>query len=159
MEQYLVHYGTKGQKWGIRNYENLDGTLTEEGKKRYAKYQGKIERKNRQIEKAQTKLDKLNKKNAEKIARLKSKSAKYRNKAYNGRFVNDKKAAELEVKARKADAKADKLQAKANTQQAKIDKAKAYVHNYEKKLNQISPNSVEKGKSLVDSYIEKNDRK
>ena len=21
---YLIHYGTKGQKWGIRNYQNAD---------------------------------------------------------------------------------------------------------------------------------------
>lgn len=31
----LYHYGIKGQKWGIRRYQNPDGTLTEEGKKRY----------------------------------------------------------------------------------------------------------------------------
>lgn len=33
--QELKHYGIKGQKWGIRRYENPDGTLTEAGKKRY----------------------------------------------------------------------------------------------------------------------------
>lgn len=33
---YLMHYGVKGMKWGIRNYQNADGTLTEAGKKRYA---------------------------------------------------------------------------------------------------------------------------
>ena len=32
----LLHYGIKGQKWGIRRYQNEDGTLTEAGKKRYA---------------------------------------------------------------------------------------------------------------------------
>jgi hypothetical protein len=31
----LYHYGIKGQKWGIRRYQNEDGTLTPEGKKRY----------------------------------------------------------------------------------------------------------------------------
>lgn len=31
----LYHYGIKGQKWGIRNYQNSDGTLTEAGKARY----------------------------------------------------------------------------------------------------------------------------
>lgn len=30
----LYHYGTKGQKWGRRRYQNPDGTWTEEGKKR-----------------------------------------------------------------------------------------------------------------------------
>ena len=29
----LYHYGVKGQKWGIRRYQNPDGSLTEEGKK------------------------------------------------------------------------------------------------------------------------------
>ena len=31
----LYHYGVKGQKWGIRRYQNPNGTLTEEGKIRY----------------------------------------------------------------------------------------------------------------------------
>ena len=31
----LYHHGIKGQKWGIRRYQNEDGTLTEAGKARY----------------------------------------------------------------------------------------------------------------------------
>lgn len=34
---YLVHYGTKGQKWGVRRFQNDDGTLTPAGKERYGK--------------------------------------------------------------------------------------------------------------------------
>ncbi len=30
-----MHHGIKGQKWGVRRFENEDGTLTPEGKKRY----------------------------------------------------------------------------------------------------------------------------
>jgi hypothetical protein len=30
----LYHYGIKGQKWGVRRYQNSDGTLTSAGKKR-----------------------------------------------------------------------------------------------------------------------------
>lgn len=33
----LMHWGKKGQKWGVRRYQNPDGTLTEAGKKRYAR--------------------------------------------------------------------------------------------------------------------------
>jgi len=35
--QWLAHFGIKGQKWGVRRYQNPDGSLTEEGKKRYDK--------------------------------------------------------------------------------------------------------------------------
>lgn len=31
----LYHYGTKGMKWGVRRYQNKDGSLTPAGKKRY----------------------------------------------------------------------------------------------------------------------------
>lgn len=31
----LYHHGIKGQKWGIRRFQNEDGSLTEAGKKRY----------------------------------------------------------------------------------------------------------------------------
>ena len=30
----ISHYGVLGQKWGIRRYQNKDGSLTEEGRKR-----------------------------------------------------------------------------------------------------------------------------
>lgn len=32
---YLAHYGIKGQSWGVRRFQNEDGTLTDEGKARY----------------------------------------------------------------------------------------------------------------------------
>lgn len=35
MNNFLRHYGIKGQSWGIRRFQNEDGTLTEEGKRRY----------------------------------------------------------------------------------------------------------------------------
>lgn len=34
---YLQHYGVKGMKWGVRRYQNKDGSLTPAGKKRALK--------------------------------------------------------------------------------------------------------------------------
>lgn len=34
----LMHFGILGQKWGIRRYQNPDGSLTPEGKERYRKF-------------------------------------------------------------------------------------------------------------------------
>jgi hypothetical protein len=34
----LYHHGIKGQKWGVRRFQNPDGTLTAAGKKRYLAY-------------------------------------------------------------------------------------------------------------------------
>ena len=30
----LQHFGVKGMKWGVRRYQNEDGTLTDLGKKK-----------------------------------------------------------------------------------------------------------------------------
>lgn len=35
MAEYLAHYGTKGMRWGVRRYQNPDGTLTDEGRRHY----------------------------------------------------------------------------------------------------------------------------
>lgn len=61
-EDYLMHYGIKGMKWGVRRYQNADGTLTAKGEKRLAKneaYRDKL------VKKAQKKADKNKSKAAE----------------------------------------------------------------------------------------------
>ena len=36
---YLAHHGIKGQKWGVRRFQNEDGSLTDEGLRRYGHMQ------------------------------------------------------------------------------------------------------------------------
>lgn len=38
---YLAHHGVKGMKWGVRRYQNKDGSLTAAGKKKAAKKERK----------------------------------------------------------------------------------------------------------------------
>lgn len=68
----LYHHGTKGMKWGIRRYQNKDGSLTTAGKKRYAQEEAKLKERERVVknrERVHAKLSKIESKNAELKAR------------------------------------------------------------------------------------------
>lgn len=68
----LYHHGTKGMKWGIRRYQNKDGSLTPAGKKRRAAEESKLKERERIIkgqEKARASRAKLDAKKAELDAR------------------------------------------------------------------------------------------
>lgn len=42
-EDSLAHYGIKGMKWGVRRYQNKDGSYTSAGKKRRRQYSSDYE--------------------------------------------------------------------------------------------------------------------
>lgn len=46
-DTYLEHHGIKGQKWGVRRFQNADGSLTSAGKKRYLDKDGNVNAKGR----------------------------------------------------------------------------------------------------------------
>ena len=68
---YLAHHGIKGQKWGVRRFQNPDGTLTDEGRKRYLNSDGSLTKKGeKQYEKAKTELTKYGDKSFSDISAL-----------------------------------------------------------------------------------------
>jgi predicted transcriptional regulator len=40
MSNDLQHHGIKGMRWGVRRFQNSDGSLTPAGRKRYSDYDG-----------------------------------------------------------------------------------------------------------------------
>lgn len=69
----MIHSGIIGMKWGVRRYQNPDGTLTEAGKKRYAKLldkQSKHNKKKMNLDKKITDKTKLSEAEQKKRAEI-----------------------------------------------------------------------------------------
>lgn len=74
-EEYLAHHGTKGQRWGVRRFQNSDGSLTAAGKLRYSVGNGVRSISKKVDPKSAAKLKKSQAKETAKLERLKIKEA------------------------------------------------------------------------------------
>ena len=169
---YLAHHGVKGQRWGVRRFQNPDGSLTEKGKRRMKTLQGKSD-------KLDAKKAKLNSpKNMVKLSQYKSLSSDrhaaanqhkadedfYRNKASyaltnHGAKVATKKADKAHTKyvqeAKKA-AEYDDYITKHQNKEAKIDRKKIKV---ESKLNPLKEIDAEYARSLAEKVDKRKGKK
>ena len=77
----LYHHGILGQKWGVRRYQNADGSYTSAGEKRYAKmnkYRDKyVDKARRKKESFQRELD-YNKQGLENLKKYGKQSKEYK---------------------------------------------------------------------------------
>ena len=169
---YLAHHGIKGQRWGVRRFQNPDGSLTEKGKRRMQTLQGKSD-------KLDAKKAKLNSpKNMVKLSQYKSLSADrhaaanrhkadedfYRNKASyalnnHGSKVATKNADKAHTKyvreAKKA-AEYDDYITKHQNKEAKIDRKKIKVDS---KLTPLKEIDAEYARSLAEKVDKRKDKK
>lgn len=72
-KDYIAHHGIEGQRWGVRRFQNEDGTLTEAGKRRYRQLGESISRNTAKAEQYAYK----NTKAETRRVRLEGKAAKY----------------------------------------------------------------------------------
>lgn len=103
----LYHHGIKGQKWGVRRYQNPDGSLTDAGRKRQAKKYAK-------------ELNKLDDEAVGHISRYMRYDAKVRNLSKKGSKVIDKY---LDGDDNMSDKQVAKTAAKVKAIEKKIDDA------------------------------------
>lgn len=143
----LQHHGVRGQKWGVRRYQNSDGTLTEAGKKRYAKELAKAEAEKKILKsraRTQAKIDKLNamrKENEEQREALDSKGLRFRPKSAKPKPVKEEKPKKKTI----ADLSDEELQARINRMRLEND--------YRKLVADLSPQKVSAGEKFFKEQI------
>lgn len=113
-DESLCHHGIKGQKWGIRRFQNEDGSLTKAGQNRYGdtkpKEYGKIESAIRYGH-----FGSNSKKNEKRVEKLEAKKRLYNYRSKHtilGKDTNDKQKAKWQEKAKDVDAKIKAQKAK-----------------------------------------------
>ncbi len=168
----LYHYGTPRMQWGIRKYQNYDGTLTEAGKLRYRKYsdayKNKAEKTKKKLEKAESNLSNATERGREleyEKARLEN-SAKDIDRKYE-KEINEKPrlwgaAYRYYQPSERLQKKAAKIEARLDSVRYEENKVKIYKYKYENKVDRLmrkigkyEANSVLYG-DLSDKGISKN---
>lgn len=143
----LAHWGIFGMKWGVRRYQNKDGSLTPAGRKRYAAEEDALKKRERVIrnrERVAARKAKIDSKKAELDAREKTLND----------FDNKEKNKNKPVKATPAKKKtvADMTDEELRNETTRMRLETDY-HNAKKSLATAAPEDVKSGKKFVDGLM------
>lgn len=134
----LTHWGIKGMRWGVRRYQNGDGSLTTAGKKRYASEVKALKEKERNLQKRQAAKDKIDVLNARRKA-LNEWEDELNGKRTPSRPLRKKTASEMTME--ELLARTSRMQAEAN------------YYNAQKNLATANPKKVSAGQRFVSSLV------
>ena len=138
----LYHWGITGMKWGVRRYQNKDGSLTVAGKKRYKAAEEELKAREKVIrntERARAKQAKLDAKKAELDAREKALQEDAKRKSNVPRQKTAKEMTDDELKERTARLNLEKNYNEAvknTTPEVKVGRGKRFVDTFADKLTE-----------------------
>ena len=138
----LIHYGIKGQKWGIRRFQNSDGSLTSAGRKRYSDsggIRGVVSKVKNSVEK---------RKASSKASTAKKKATKEEEKETKEKESLEKKKERI-LKSRSA----KELYENADLFTSQELQSAYNRLTLEKNISSLVPKEVDKGKQFVDSAL------
>lgn len=152
---YLEHAGVKGMRWGVRRYQNKDGTLTPAGKKRYNRELEKVKQEQKVIknkQRTQAKIDKLEKMKQEVEESKKALNSKTENsnkpaKASKTKSVKDMSDEELSNAVRRLQLE----QQYSNLSPKHVSAGKKFASTLGKDI--LAPAAVDIGKQIAKSAI------
>ena len=152
----LTHHGVKGQRWGVRRYQNKDGSLTPAGKKRYGvdaiSTDGSAKK---AYDNAKTRLTEaaINKKEANAVySQTINDSFKLGNQFGVKKKIYDKKIVETAEASKKADDEYKKVSKEAKKE---IKATRVLAKLEEKKVKQLYKEDAMKGESFVGKVLTK----
>lgn len=148
----LYHHGIKGMKWGIRRFQNKDGSLTKAGKKRYDAEMEKIKAETKKVKNQQRTAAKLKKLEDAKKNLDDLKKGTEQKKDDPKEDIETKKARILESRSAK------QLYDNANLFTTNELNAAKLRLQLEADIKRMEPAKVDKGKEFTNRFVERADQ-